>query len=87
MLILKYLVLWGDILIGRIYIENNNLIYKPVTEGIEKARKTGLITGLFFSLADGEIPPFLLNRLKNNPDCINYCKVNTDRLEIIKVAA
>lgn len=86
MLILKYLVIWGDILIGRICLEDNMLIYKPVEEGIKKARMSGLITGLLFPLTEGELPPFLVNRLKNDPDCINYCKVNTDRLEIIKVA-
>ncbi len=87
MYILKYLLLWGDILIGRIYVEKDRFRFEPVLEGIKCARKQGLIHGLLLPKESGEVPPFLLNRLKNDPECVNHCRVNTDKLEIVKVAS
>lgn len=84
---LTFLLLWNDTLLGRIYKEDdNNYRFSPIKEGIEQANQDGLLRGLI-NANTKEVPPYIINRLKCDPECKNLCQVVTDKLQIIKVAS
>lgn len=83
---LVFLLIWKDTLLGRIYEENDDYHFVPIKEGIAQANREGLLRGLI-NPDTKEVPLFIINRLKKDPDCKHQCEVNTDRLQIIKVAS
>ena len=82
---LTFLLLWKDTLLGRIYEDDNDYRFIPIKEGIEHANREGLLRGLI-NPDTKEVPLFIINRLKKDPECKHQCEVNTDKLQIIKVA-
>ncbi len=78
-----YDVRWKNINIGEIYEKNEYLVYKPNTKNISSLESDGMPSVLVRKKEKEDIPIFIKNRLKINPN--NNNRLMTDYFSINRI--